>query len=358
MKTKFDDKLADIPFPNIKSAKEIVIAGNYGGGNLGDEAMLDVLAELIVQKLAEVKIIVPSRRPDVLRRLHPQPVIHSLSIIKGSLRALLCDVLILGGGTIFSRFSGPGIVLITLTAILRKLLLGKRTYFYAIGYSSSTPKYLSILARIAMKLADSVYVRDSISFSILEKFKIKSLSLVPELALFLQPSDIPLQLSNIKNDKGKYGIGISLMYISSADYDIIGNAIRGFIKYLYEANKASFWFLTFQPRVINYTPEWKSDDEISQMIIDDLPSDIKSSCHVMPVYAAPATLSIIKQLDLIVSMRYHCLIFAHLQQKPRIAISFEDKHKAFVNDYGGEIAELDHISAEDLISTWKKMKLL
>jgi polysaccharide pyruvyl transferase WcaK-like protein len=362
-------------FPDIANIEEVVIVGNYGGGNMGDEAMLDVLSDYISSKLPRVKIIVPARRPIVLSDVHPNPRVLPIGIVKGAFHALLSDMLIIGGGTIFSSHSGMGIRAIVAIAIIRKILLRKKFYFYGIGYSGSTPKMLSILSRLAFRVADAIYVRDSLSHSYLSRLiGDKKLFLIPELALKLKESEtLPIGTETIFRKDNEPMIGFSLMYLrSSQDNRRVAEAVQGFIEHLYHKSNAKFFFLTLQPRVtianvnagvtdlstqvINSRSEWRSDSEIAERIISGLAEPIRSNCHVLNYYPPSDTLKIIGELGGVLSMRYHCLIFAHMKHKPYLAISFDDKHLAFMKDYGGELLDISQVSSSNLIQKWEKMQ--
>jgi polysaccharide pyruvyl transferase WcaK-like protein len=362
MLDQFDARIADLPFPNINEGSKVVIVGNYGGGNLGDEMMLDALVELISIKVGKAMVIVPSRRPDVLNKLHPKLKISSVGVIRGTLKALFSDALIIGAGTVFSAHSGLGIKAAVIIAILRKMLLRKKVFFYGIGYSSSTTsRILKMLSRPALNLADGIYVRDTLSYSML-KSTIKNnerIFLIPELGLFLKKSAfLPNELSGIlKKGKGPL-VAFSLMYTGLYDDHIntVSDAVRGFIEYLHSRySDAKFLFLTFQPTVIRYSPDWISDEEVGLAITRKLPREIRSSCDVLRRYPPMETLRIISESDVIISMRYHCLVFASMQNKPYIAISFDDKHRAFVKEDDGEIIDIDEISTDSLIQLWRKI---
>lgn len=357
-KNQIESTSPNLPLPDLSKVREVIIAGNYGGGNLGDEAMLDVLAHLLSVRLSDLKIIVPSRRPDVISALHKNVNIIPVGLVKGALRALLSDMLIIGGGTIFSALAGAGIRAIVAIAIARKLLLGKKFYFYGIGYSSSTSRMLSLLARIAFNLADAIYVRDSLSYSYIKRqINHDRLILIPEIARWLKESDLlPSETMRIFEKQGQPVIGFSLMYVASSDQNQrIPESIQKFIAYLYARYRSRFVFLTFQPRVINYSEEWQSDYEIAARIVGSLPAEIRNNCHVLEYYPPNETLRIVKELDVVISMRYHCLVFAHMQQKPYLAIGFDDKHSSFVSDFGGEYLDLEQLSGQDMIDKWEKM---
>jgi polysaccharide pyruvyl transferase WcaK-like protein len=362
MDDRFDTRLAELPFPNIDQGSEVVIIGNYGSGNLGDEMMLDALVELISIKVGRTTVIVPSRRPDIVNKMHPKIMLSSIGVIRGMLRALLSDVLIIGAGTVFSSHSGPGIKAGVIIAILRKILLRKKVFFYGIGYSATTSKILKMLSKPALNLADGIYVRDTLSYSRLKSIinNNERIFVIPELGLFLRKSPfLPEELRGIvKKGKGPL-VGFSLMHPGSyaADYmNNVSDAVKGFIQYLHiRYSDAKFLFLTFQPTIIRYSPDWISDEEVGLMITSRLPEEIRSNCYVLKRYPPMDTLRIISETDLIISMRYHCLVFASTQNKPYIAISFDDKHRAFVKDDGGEIIDISQVSATSLIQLWEKI---
>lgn len=361
MADQFDGRLAELPFPNIDEGSKVVIVGNYGGGNLGDEMMLDALVELISIKVGRTMIIVPSRRPDVLNKMHPKIMITSVGVIEGTLKAMLSDVLIIGAGTVFSHHSGPGIKASVIIAILRKILLRKKVFFYGIGYSSTASKILKILSKPALNLADGIYVRDTLSYSSLKSIirNNEKIFLISELGLFLKKNTfLPNELSRlVKKGKGPL-VEFSLMYLDSHPDSMnkVYDAVKGFIQYLHSKyNDAKFLFLTFQPTVIRYSPDWISDEEVGLMIARGLPEEIRSNCYILKRYPPMDTLRIISESDLIISMRYHCLVFASTQNKPYIAISFDDKHRAFVKDQGGEIIDIKELSTDNLIRLWEKI---
>jgi polysaccharide pyruvyl transferase WcaK-like protein len=349
----------DLPFPELAKSDEVVIAGNYGGGNLGDEAMLDVILERLPTSQT-YKIIVPTRRKAEIRKLHNHPSLIPVGALRGIHRALVGDALLIGGGTIFSSLSGIGIRAIVAVAIFRKLLLRKGFYFYGIGYSKSTSRLLSILAGWAFNLADGIYVRDTVSYEYInKKIKHSRLQLMPELAFHLSESDkFPDEVEKIMGDEDTPIIGLSLMHLPQAELNAkVIASIREVIEYLHGSLKARFYFLTFQPRVIDYTRDWRSDGEIGELIIKQLPEQVRDRCHVLDYYSPRDTLTILSKMDLLISMRYHCLVFAYMQGKPYVAISFDDKHTSFVKDHGGSMLPLTELSKERMIALLEKIQL-
>ncbi|MFX1538024.1 MAG: polysaccharide pyruvyl transferase family protein [Promethearchaeota archaeon] len=340
-----------LPFPELDGIEEIVIIGNYGSGNVGDEAMLQVLVELISKRFSNVRIIVPSRQPINLGNFIFCKNFYPVNTIKGIYKALFSDVLILGPGTLFSKHAGGGIYVASLVAILRKAI-GKKLYLYGIGYSSTTSFLLKILSRIIFKLSDEIYVRDRLS---LEKIRhgvqtehtLSHLSLVPEPALFLKAaSSVPQCVKNIKNRKQGPLIGISLSYVPQYA-DMIADSIAEFVTQLCYRYNVSVCFLTFHPMLVSR--KIKSDTELGAAIKEQLPPKIRSNIFVLPYFPPDITLRIIRELDFLVCMRYHSLVFAYKERKPFVAISFEDKQRSFLEEYGGESIDLENLTAKELI---------
>jgi polysaccharide pyruvyl transferase WcaK-like protein len=358
--------LSEAKFPKIAPSSTAVIFGNYGDGNVGDEAILDVLLDLLVQQKVK-KVIVPSRAPENLKSIHRRRyhnnnnnngLLCPVGIARGALSALFSDVLIIGGGTLFSHFSGKGIYPMLIVSIIRKLLTGRKTVFYGIGYSSSTPDSLKKLARAAFNRSDGVYVRDSLSYRLLSKvIDSDRLFLEKELAFSLQPDPgvvIPSSVTEKRADHNTL-VGFSLLYTFSTKDATMIQAVVDFIKNISEKIDAGFVFLTLNPAFIDRHGIRMSDEKAGKEVVSRLPGRIASRCIVLPVYPPHEMLEIVGQLDCVISMRYHGLVFARMKNKPYIAISFEDKHAAFIQDFGGETIDFEKISAGELGHKWEKI---
>ena len=96
--------------------KQILVCGNYGAGNLGDEAILDGLLKLISSTWPQAKVTVQSAKPNSTHRVHKVDSVYFFpagvkSCFKfwfstrclNTIRALSkTDLVILGGGGLFS----------------------------------------------------------------------------------------------------------------------------------------------------------------------------------------------------------------------------------------------------------------
>src|SRR3972149_7560261 len=86
--------------------KAIIIAGYYGFGNTGDEAILSAIIQKLRADLENPQICVLSGNPEVVKQIHGTDSIHWADI-KGILEKMtICDVVIIGGGGIFHDYWG------------------------------------------------------------------------------------------------------------------------------------------------------------------------------------------------------------------------------------------------------------
>ncbi len=91
---------------NEKGLKVILIAGYYGFGNVGDEAILSAILDNLNQRQKNLEFIVISANPIETKSKHHVQSIHwkdidaLLNVAKGS------DLIILGGGGLFQDYWG------------------------------------------------------------------------------------------------------------------------------------------------------------------------------------------------------------------------------------------------------------
>ena len=86
--------------------KSILIAGYYGAGNLGDEAILSAILEMLNDGKMEVEITVCSWQPELTKEI---PGVSAVSWQKMSQIARVAseaDLIIIGGGGIFQDYWG------------------------------------------------------------------------------------------------------------------------------------------------------------------------------------------------------------------------------------------------------------
>ncbi len=325
---------------------DTMIIGGYGVGNIGDEAILSGM-------LQELKgnIIVVSHAPAETMRLFKVDAI-SPNPIKLFEACLLSNEIRIGGGGIFSKYMGPYAKKIPHFAIFCKLF-GKKVHWDSIGIYPSTPKNVLKILKLALRLSDSVTVRDRVS----QKFVTTELkcyaSLVPDPSLNILPPTTEYVNQLLKEcgiDLNKRKIGIAPRYvmdhsqrihklycdfikeISDSDTQII---LIPFCKHKYEPIDADHLLAQYLKKNV------KVQGDVVIIDQDLTPNDI---------------LGIVGAMDFFLATRFHSLIFSYLSGIDFRCLQYDDKCKSFLEGFGLEHCgiELSDANVKNLVQAARK----
>jgi len=138
--------------------KKILIVGAYGVGNLGDEAILAGILNVLRADidLDRNKVIVFSRNPGETTRFHGVDARR-----RNPFDLLTANEVIIGGGELFQDLGNMAIKYSLLGLITK--IIRKRVMFYAIGVSSNRSRLGKFLMRLGLNVADNISVRDRAS---------------------------------------------------------------------------------------------------------------------------------------------------------------------------------------------------
>lgn len=143
-----------------------LLIGYYGGGNYGDELLLEVLGNLLVrQQVGEVTVTY--QRPETYSTMHHDfgfgvVNIHSkIELIKATLRS---KNILIGGGGLWGVDMNANTFLLGVYLFVCRVFLFKHVYLLGIGYYNSTTRAGRIAAWFAGKAANEIITRDLESF--------------------------------------------------------------------------------------------------------------------------------------------------------------------------------------------------
>lgn len=277
----------------------VLISGYYGFGNLGDEALLSGL--LNVLKKAGHTVTVLSNNPAATEATYSVKAVHR---IKGVPTALLqTDVLISGGGGLLQDKTSFRSLQYYLVLIRMAKGFGKKVLVYgqSVGPLSERGK-----RAVATTLRDvSISVRDETSQALLQSLEL-SAHLCADAALLLHS---PKAVS--KNQ--------SVVLIPRAGYPEITNALTEVAKALREQGVA----------VMAAAVQAEEDRNALEQLSAAVPS-ISVSYPNSP----EALLTILAAADYIVSGRLHGLILAAVGGTPFCGLIYDPKVAAFLNEAG------------------------
>jgi len=318
--------------------KKVLIIGNYGAGNLGDEAILSGLVTLCTKNNLQPKVI--SANPAETTRLHNVPAVPPIpcgirSFLRGTLSAtkrayIECDAVVLGGGGLFTdeRWQAPFIW--GIHALGSKL---SKKPLYCLGQSVGPlrSKHSRKIAYHVFSHAKAICVRDAKSAKLLREIGIpeNKIQIASDLALLL-PSHQSVYDCHKK-------IIISLRHWFKKEKTILHTLAEVLPQFTHKV-----MLLPMGDRDLDLLLELKHKLKIPAEIIRP---------------GTPAEL--IRQLNncsLAIGMRLHSLILSSVQGIPCVGLSYSDKVKNFCAEAGIVHANIAEITPKLLTELIAKAK--
>ena len=347
---------------------KIVICGNYGAKNIGDEMILEGLLKSIKSIDPKAEITVLSADPGETSAKHG---VTSVPKFPAGLRSLIsyiqsknnstkkavqkCDYFILGGGGLFGSLNFHANIIWAIQAFMA-YRLGKRVIMY--GQSISPIKW-AFIRKIVKKIFQKAFfiaVRDADSRIELEKLGVtRKIEIMPDLAFRSQFIDqngrtgtleFPITKPSVSTRRSAI---IALRQLSSLGPEFKKN-ITTFLNWLIEEQNYYIKFMNFQ--------EGKdSDNKLHYEIIEQIKDQTKIQ-HLQNIHDSTEVLNHFATANFVLGMRLHSIISATKTATPFIAISYSSKIDSYVKDLGltEYSINLTEINPEKLKKLFNKMQ--
>ncbi len=354
----------------IPPSGTVLLVGNYGNRNLGDETILWVILHYVNNVLRrEATFIVPSRQPAEVGRflgqereaLRPCDVTN----LRDVFRHLRCsDLVLIGGGGIFSAYTGPLARAVPLLAILARML-GKRVAYFGLGFYDTTPRWLRALVNLSFLFANLIVLRDRHSirslWSPLRHTPHTILGRDP--VLYLEEAIVQKASSPLPTDDALDAVAARLHAWRIQGHPIMALSLkptrdRGVNEHLLtevagtlregERRGARFALFPFA-----MTSTWYEDDLMFLTALAERANLAPDSFLVVPHSHPLRWVDLLREeCDWMIAMRYHAQVFAHLARVPFYAIMYERKNEEFLRELGhGDRCRVEDIRAE-MLQAW------
>ncbi len=160
-------KLQLVRFLKQTDLERSLLIGYYGGGNYGDELLLEVMQNMLHAQGVK-RVAVAYQNPATFASTHHDfgySVIEARSKIQLIRTALLSRTILVGGGGLWGVDMNVNTFMLSLFLLISSRLLGKKVYLLGVGFYNSTTKLGRAAAWLAGKAADLVVVRDDESLT-------------------------------------------------------------------------------------------------------------------------------------------------------------------------------------------------
>ena len=315
----------------------ILISGYYGFDNIGDESILRTLITSLREKIPDCRLTVLSHNPASTREKYGVEAVERMS--PGAiLRAVRqCDMLISGGGSLLQDVTSSKSIHYYLFIIRLAKLLGKKVFIYSQGIGPIDHAFNRRATARALKKADGIVVRDERSAKLLEQIGLPQERIVitadPVIRMKRPDRTVGREIlarAGIKKD-GRLTVGWAIRE-KNRDSTFV-REITECIRWLRENYDAESVLIPFH---------YEEDREVCSVIAERTNGAAKC---LSEKYLSEDMLSIIVNMDVLVGVRLHSMIYAAIMGVPIIGVSYDPKCTAFLNSVG-----LDSLSTRESFS--------
>lgn len=341
----------------MKNTLKIVVAGNYGAGNLGDELILSgllrTLKEAVNTQLSKISVL--SAKPLQTAKLHNvyavKPFPSGLrSFLKGSKEAKMevkdCDFFVLGGGGLFLSLSLHANFIWAIQAY-HAYKLGKKVLMLGQSIGKSKNPLLRYMIKKLFNKATLITVRDSVSQKNLKNLGVtKEVHVVPDFAFSKSiPGDAFVEGNIGTSTRPPYAM-IALRQMSGLKKSFYSD-IAKFIIYLRDEKELTV-------KLVNFQTGKGADKVIHEEIFNQIEN--RKNIEILDDIANPQQLfPLFSNARFALCMRLHSAITAIKCRTPFAALNYADKVPALLKDAGFAKCSinLENVTCEKLKEAYK-----
>lgn len=302
----------------MSALKSIVMSGYYGFDNSGDDAILKAITKDLKSMNEDIDIVVLSNNPEKTKKVYNVNAVNRfksdevLNTIKNS------SLLISGGGSLLQDVTSTRSLIYYLSVIKLAKFYKKPIMVYANGVGPIKGRINRSLTRSILNGVDLITLRDEDSREYVMNMGVtnKNIKVTADPVFTLDGVDksrvdeIFIE-ENIPCDKEYIGVSIRKWTNDDRLVDELSKTIN---KLLVE-NK--------DLEIVLIPMHYPEDLQLSNIVLQRVNSN---RCHALQKeYDVEEIMGVIRQLELIVAMRLHSLIYAATQNTPMVGLSYDPK---------------------------------
>ncbi|WMM23745.1 polysaccharide pyruvyl transferase CsaB [Tissierella sp. MB52-C2] len=302
---------------NKGANNSILISGYYGFDNSGDDAILKAIVKDIKDHNEEIDIKVLSKSPIKTENAYNVKAVNRFEFKQVYKAMKSSKLFISGGGSLLQDITSTRSLLYYLATIKLARLFNKPVMVYANGIGPIEKKLNRFLTRRILNGVNLITLRDKDSEQFIKNLgvKNKNIMVTADPVFTLEPApkskiEEIFEKENIPKDKKFIGISIRKWKNTENLVNIMAEAISYMID-KYDVN------IVLIP--MHYPEDLDISLEINSMV------NKEGSYVIKERYGVEEIMGIIKELEIIVAMRLHSLIYAATQEIPMVGLSYDPK---------------------------------
>jgi polysaccharide pyruvyl transferase CsaB len=328
---KIESPIRSVSESRSSDAHTIAVSGYYGCGNAGDEAVLAGIAEALRRTAGDsVRLLALSQDPQATRELHGLDSVYRMDM--GTVRAALAcsDLLISGGGSLLQDTTSLRSLVYYLWVARMALRMRVPVMFYAQGIGPLRRRISRLLVRWTANRVSYITVRDEASAQLLRSIGVSAppLEVTADPAFALAPktraeAGEAADRLDAPAPSGRPKIGLALRPWG-AESERQAEQYAALLTALEDQTGSEIVLIPMQI---------PGDETFSQAVVRTAgrPFTILAGAH-----SPQALLGIVGQMDAIVAMRLHTLIFAARRGVPPFALAYDPKVENLMRGLGLE----------------------
>ncbi len=308
--------------------KKILLAGYYGFGNLGDEAILEMAINQILEITDRENITVLSGNKEATAKKYNVDTIDRYNVFSIVHRLRSSDALVFGGGSLLQDITSKRSLHYYLFLIRLAKFMNNKVVMLSQGIGPIISENSKRAVRNTLGYIDYMTVRDKHSKEFLERMG------MDKNKIFLSTDPVINLRAGEKYravNSGRKKVCFSLRNWKNTD---VSQKISQVAEKLIESN-IECYFIPFY-----YNEDLELIDEVEKNLKD-------KAVYYKEKLTTNEAFDIIKGMDVLVGVRLHSLIFAAAANVPFAAVSYDHKVDHFANSVNMNIVcRIDNIDAD------------
>lgn len=302
-----------------------LISGYYGFNNLGDEAILETMIRSISRMEEKIELTVLTASPEKTERDLGIKTVHRSNLLSVIKAVMETDVLISGGGSLLQDTTSKRSIHYYLAIIIFGFIFRKPVMLYSHGIGPVNKNVNRKIMKWILSRVDAITVREKYS-------KVDLVSMGIDADKIHVTADPVVDMEKIELDTGRRILNSAfgrstddkpIVGISMRSKDFKTNADRQKLKKLIQS-------LTESYNIVMIPFHLKEDLEICVWAKSDTVAVIEQE------HTAGEIMSVVENLEALVGVRLHSLIFAAVAEVPLLGISYDPKIDYFLETLGLE----------------------